>query len=189
MRDRIIGTTNNTFAIGDGSNGDKYLQAELANAPLPYLRYNDTTKLWEKSDDGTVVLPMGRVRQHIVADVVANTTTTSTTFVTLLSISITTTAPTCSLWVQAAFACSNATTNTTNYFRITINGTARRGAGERISPANQPRSGAVSFLLTGVAAGTHTVLLEWRVSAGTGSVRPILRPDEESASLSVMEMV
>lgn len=189
LRDKIVGTTSNTFAIGDGGAGDKYLQAETAAATLPFVRYNDTAKLWEKSDNGTAVTPIGRVRQHLVSEVTANTTTTSTAFTTLLTVSITTTAPTCSLWVQAAFSTSNTTNNTTNFFRITINGTARRAAAERITPANQPRSGAVSFLLTGVTAGTHTVLLAWRVSGGTGSVQPVAQPDSESASVSVMEVV
>lgn len=59
LRDKIAGTTNNTFAIGDGGAGDKYLQAETDAATLPFLRYNDTSKRWDLSHDGTAVQVLG----------------------------------------------------------------------------------------------------------------------------------
>lgn len=56
LRDHIAGTTSDTFAIGNGAAGDKYIQAENAAGTLPFIRYNDTTKKWELSNDGIAIV-------------------------------------------------------------------------------------------------------------------------------------
>jgi hypothetical protein len=52
---KILGTISNSFTIGDGAAGDKYVQAETGVPAPPFVRYNDTTKLWEISNNGVAV--------------------------------------------------------------------------------------------------------------------------------------
>ena len=47
-----IASGGNAFRNGDGAAGDKYYYAQNADALKPYVRYNDTTKKWEMSNDG-----------------------------------------------------------------------------------------------------------------------------------------
>ncbi|MBZ0158375.1 MAG: hypothetical protein K8I29_19430 [Alphaproteobacteria bacterium] len=50
----IKGTRQNTFEIGNGQAGDKTLVARNGDANPPKVRYNDTTNLWQYSNDGTM---------------------------------------------------------------------------------------------------------------------------------------
>lgn len=53
---KVRGTTSDSFAIGIGKSGDKYLEADTGNpTTLPFIRYNDTLKRWEISGDGVNV--------------------------------------------------------------------------------------------------------------------------------------
>jgi len=76
LRSDIAGTTRDTFAIGNGVAGDKTLQAETNAATLPFLRYNDTSKRWEISVDGTALVRMGCAVVHWGNSLVSTTTTT-----------------------------------------------------------------------------------------------------------------
>lgn len=49
----IKGTRQNTFEIGNGQTGDKSLVARNGDANPPKVRYNDTSNLWQYSNDGT----------------------------------------------------------------------------------------------------------------------------------------
>lgn len=53
LRDNVAGTSSNSFAVGDGSAGDKSLLADNGAANPPLLKWNDTTKRWQVSADGT----------------------------------------------------------------------------------------------------------------------------------------
>lgn len=44
----------NTFPIGDGTPGNKVLQANNGDANPPSIRFNDTSNIWEFTSDGTV---------------------------------------------------------------------------------------------------------------------------------------
>jgi hypothetical protein len=45
----------------------------------------------------------------------------------------------------------------------------------------------VSLKVSGLGAGAHTIVLQWRVGSGTGQVRPSVSEDE-NASLLVQEV-
>jgi hypothetical protein len=47
------GTTENSFSIGDGGDGYKYIYANNSSVNQPGLRWNDDANQWEISDDGT----------------------------------------------------------------------------------------------------------------------------------------
>jgi hypothetical protein len=46
------GTTENSFTIGDGTDGYKYLYANIIGDYDPFLRYNHNSNSWEFSNDG-----------------------------------------------------------------------------------------------------------------------------------------
>lgn len=53
---KLRGTSSGNFSIGVGTAGHKYLEADTGNpVTLPYIRYNDTLKRWEISNDGTTI--------------------------------------------------------------------------------------------------------------------------------------
>ncbi len=52
-------TLGNTTNLGDGTNGNKVLQANTAASPKPAIRWNQTTTVWEFSNDGTNFLALG----------------------------------------------------------------------------------------------------------------------------------
>lgn len=57
FRDKIDGTTVNTFLVGDGVAGDKYIRVDTGATDLPGLRRLNSTGYWEYSNDGTVWYP------------------------------------------------------------------------------------------------------------------------------------
>jgi len=126
------------------------------------------------------------ILQTLFARIVADTTTTSTGFVTLLSLAVTT-LPNTKLVIRGAAHCSNTAVNNQLWFRITVDGVVRNSGGVRY-PGLPAVGAVVEHVETGLAAGAHTILLEWRVNAGTGRVRPVTVPDNESASLLVQEV-
>lgn len=50
-----IDQTGNTLGIGDATAGTKTIQANNADSSKPFIRYNDTTDVWESSRDGTTI--------------------------------------------------------------------------------------------------------------------------------------
>lgn len=55
----LRGTKENSFSIGDGTDSDKKIEAEVPGADKPALRYNHTTDKWEVSHDGTTYAEIG----------------------------------------------------------------------------------------------------------------------------------
>jgi len=114
----------------------------------------------------------------LVADVTATTQD-------VLRIDITTTGG--ALIVQSLGSASNGTNNAVVFFRVVVDGIVRRGGSTKSNGGSGVTAMAVSLKLTGLTAGAHVVVVQWRVSSGTGQVRPITREDE-SASLLVEEV-
>jgi hypothetical protein len=120
------------------------------------------------------------LRQEVGAKIVADNTTSSTAFVDLLTVNITT--ENCVLGVIASIG-STALVDP-GYFRVTVDGVpVSNGAHEAGMMGN--------FMGTrlALAAGAHAVKIQWRTdAAGTLHVRPVANPDSEYASLLVREM-
>lgn len=49
----LRGTRENTFSVGDGSDGNKKIEAAVPGANKPSLRFNSTSGKWEVSHNGT----------------------------------------------------------------------------------------------------------------------------------------
>lgn len=121
----------------------------------------------------------------LFAEITASTTTTSASFVDLLTQVITIGAGS-DLVVLFSASVNNTTLNTDVDFQITIDAVARRGSRVRITPAGVNQSTAIVFKALGLAAGARTVKIQWRTSGGTARVDPAANIFEH-ASLLVSE--
>jgi hypothetical protein len=111
--------------------------------------------------------------------------TTSTSWVDLLSLTYVSEGFDLDIWAALNVSISELATA---YARITVDSVAQSG-GAVYTDANP---GSISLLarVTGLAAGTHTIKLQWKSSNSERSVRcrPSSVPDSESASLLVNEV-
>jgi hypothetical protein len=125
--------------------------------------------------------------QTVVSRLGSDQTTTSATFVDLLSLSITTTADS-KLLIWAAFTTSfSVALSKSGALRLTIDGTEVLQGGEEEYTAAQ--SGAIVYLATGLSADAHTIKLQWRINTagdGTFQCRPSVAP--EDACITAMEV-
>lgn len=120
------------------------------------------------------------------SEITTNTTTTSGTFVDLLTVSITTGAT--SIIIQATGSASNTNANQSAEFRITLDGVAvGGGANARCVAANVAAAFAITKKVS-VSAAAHTVKLQWLRTANTARIDPSGSPDTEHASLLVQEV-
>lgn len=127
--------------------------------------------------------------QSAFSEITVDTTTTSTTFVDLLSVVVTTLAGT-KLLIHASTSASNTGVNGEVRFRVTIDGTAVRGWSNVKTGAGQTASGGFTYRKTGLSAAAHTIKVQWLVDAGTGRIRPATAAiDIEHASLLCQEVL
>lgn len=125
------------------------------------------------------------LRQTSAARVSVDVSTTSTTFVSLLSLSITVEAGFLLLLFTASVEQSN--DNQTTYFDLQVNGTTVAGASH--THRNPTKAGCVAIShRMAIAAGTHTVSVGWRVSNNTSYIRPVTDPTGEHGHLLVQEV-
>jgi hypothetical protein len=130
----------------------------------------------------------GTTRQTLFTETAADTTTTSATFVTLLTQAITIVAGN-NVMVWFSAGCSNSNNNAQVNFRLTIDAVAVRGVGSvAASGATNASSVSLVYLSSGLAAGVHTFAIQWLVSANTGRIRPVTVPSREHASLIIQEV-
>jgi hypothetical protein len=125
--------------------------------------------------------------QTVSARLGSDQTTTSATFVDLLSLSVTTSASS-KLLIWASWGASfSVYVATSAMIRLTIDGTEVLRGGEEEWTAVQ--SGGFVYLATGLSAAPHTIKLQWRIATagdGTFRCRPSVPP--EDAQLVAMEV-
>ena len=124
-------------------------------------------------------------------EVTTDITTTSPVFVTIpqLTQTITTSAGS-TLYSTLTFSPSNtAPTPQSIDFRILIDGVPIRASESVVGllNSNSAQAGALLVQRTGLAAGTHTIEVQWRTSGGTAQIRPVTAPNAEHASLLTIE--
>ena len=130
----------------------------------------------------------GDILQTASAVLAADSTTTSVTYVDLLSLTLTTAGGT-RLEVYASFATSNAVDNALggqDYLQLTIDGVKLVEGGNEQWTVTE--SGMITGLTSYLTDGSHTVKLQWRTTAGSTlrcSASTLTRP--EHASLMVIE--
>ena len=125
--------------------------------------------------------------QTVLTQLAANRTTTSTTFVDLLTQSITTQAGTTLLIWIAYTASFSVGVASSAMLRLTIDGTEYLRCGEEEWTSSQ--SGAMVYRATGLTAAAHTIALQWRIAtAGDGTFRCRNGTVPEGASILSMEV-
>lgn len=163
-----------------GTRGGGTLHANATTSVAGFMSATDKTKL-----DG--IPAGGGLVQSRFREITVDTTTTSPTFVTLLTDTITIGAGR-ALIIQFLSSMSNSNSNNIVYARIQVNGVTYRGAATTAQNTNRSGAVCIQTRVTGLAAGTHTVTVQWRVSGGTGQVRVVSQPDTESASMLIEEV-
>jgi hypothetical protein len=109
--------------------------------------------------------PLETLVQEITSSLAVNASTTSASWVDLLSHGITT-AGNSYLFIASSFSTSSsAATSGTVSFRITIDGIDPGQAGDEVY--NAPEGGAICAASDLLSPGAHTVALQWRISDGT----------------------
>jgi hypothetical protein len=120
--------------------------------------------------------------QSVYSEITTNTTTTSTSYVNLLTNTITTGAN--KVIIIASISGLISATGFQIDWQITLNGTPVRGGSYRPS-TTVSNSGALFYNGT-IGQGAHTILLQWRVGSGTGTINPAT--GTQHASLSTSEV-
>jgi hypothetical protein len=128
--------------------------------------------------------------QTLFTEIAANTSTGSAVFVDLLTLVPVVTAGN-RLVIHTTFAASvSLVSPATAFFRLTLDGVALRGAGMDLTVLAEPECGAIVYRTGALAAGAHTVKLQWRgsVLALGLQIRPVTVPDGEHGSLYIEEV-
>lgn len=126
--------------------------------------------------------------QTVFNQITVDTSTTSTTFVTLMSQAITVAANS-RIMVQFDVSYTASTNNTDTSFRMSLDGTPQRGTGgtsRNTTPASD--SCALTWVSGALTAGPHTVLIEWLVSSSTALINVVTVPGSHHASLVLQEI-
>lgn len=123
--------------------------------------------------------------QSVCVSLTADTTTTSTSYVTLLSQAIGTIGAS-SLVIRASTSTSDSSSlSTGNFFRVTVDGTVYGYFGCEVFTCIQ--SSALCVKVGPLSAGSHTVTLDWHTQAtNTLRCRPVTQA--EQASLMITEV-
>jgi len=141
--------------------------------------------------DPTVASPLTGYRQSVFTRVTVDTTTivVSPVFATLLSAPITL-STSAVLLVFVSFAASRSNP-ALDLFQVKVDGVVQAGGGAAVHGHGggvSNSSGAIVLRIAGLAAGPHTIAVEWsQDAAGTVSIRPVTAPDAEHASLLLVE--
>jgi len=128
----------------------------------------------------------GSSLQTEFTEVTTDQTTSSATFVPLMSQTITMIAADF-LIIHFSFSVSN-TNDASVDFQILLDGVPQRAASEGFSGANRRVGSGAIVLRRSPGIGLHTIDVEWRTNAGTAQIRPIAGADEEHASLLLAEV-
>lgn len=166
-----------------GAQTDGTHHAIATTSVAGFLSATDKTKL----DSVTTGAEPSKFRQTVFLDITADTTTTSTTFVTFMS-QVINVAANSNIRILFTTSASNTSNNSSVFFRLSVDGTPKRGVGiTSTGGGGTAASTTISWREANVSAGNHTVLIEWKVNSGTGQVQPVTTPDAESASLMIDE--
>lgn len=129
----------------------------------------------------------GAVVQTTFAELTVDTSPAPVAFNTLLSQALTLNAGT-KLVIRFDASMSATSNNRDVFFRVLIDGVVKRGVGARLANTGSAESVALSYVQSGLLAGAHTVVIQWRAPAGTVQIRPVAAPDAEHASLICQEV-
>lgn len=125
--------------------------------------------------------------QSAMADLASDVSTNSTSFVDLLSLDISTVGSSF-LLISVSAGLTDSNNNIQVYLRLVVDDIVKRGVVSRTSGTGIAESFAIVYRQP-VTTGTHTVKVQWRVSANTGRCRPATQPDSEHCTIVVEEVL
>jgi hypothetical protein len=77
----------------------------------------------------------------------------------------------------------NSSANSINMFQLTLDGTDICVVGSIVTQANQPGCAAMNVRIACTGNASHTLVLNWKVSAGTMTINPTASHTGTSTSL------
>ena len=182
-KQHALDSTADHSALSDNTN----LDASTSNHGL-MKKYPGGTTTFLRADGTFAATPPRKIVQTANASVAVDTTTTSLTWVDLLSITMTTAASI--LDVFFSIGCNydpDSGKDSNIYFRITVDTVAKWGTGGH-GINNQPIAASIKWAGT-VTAASHVVAAQWKLAGkGTGAVRPVTVPDWQHAQMIVYEV-
>jgi hypothetical protein len=128
------------------------------------------------------LFPPPQLIQTVFSEISANTTTTSGTFVDLLTVTLTTGPTQVEIYFTAS-ASNNAFAGASLQFQITIDAVAQRGCKVRSFTLNSASCGAIFFRSGQLSIGSHTIKVQWLTDVGTAQIRPVTTIQEHGSLL------
>lgn len=119
-------------------------------------------------------------------EITSDTTTTSGTYVDLLSLTLTTDANMVEIHFTASVS-NTAAFGSSPSFQLVIDGSAVRGAKVRVLEAVEASCAAITYRSSQLTAGSHTFKIQWLTDTSTARIRPVTTINEH-ASLLVNEI-
>jgi hypothetical protein len=104
-------------------------------------------------------------------EITSDITTTSTTFIDLMTLTVTIGAN--PVILDFSVSCNNTGMFNQCDFQLLVDGGITRGITVYTSTSENASSGAILYKTSALTAGSHTFKIQWRVDAGTGQVRPV----------------
>lgn len=126
-----------------------------------------------------------QIVQTQFTELTSDTTTTSASFVDLLSLTFETDNNALISYFSVACDCSSSGQDLD--FQLVIDGSAQRGIQIRIVNSGFGTGGRLVHKSALLARGSHTVKIQWRRTGGTAQIRPATQVDEH-ASLLIREV-
>ena len=169
-----------------GEPGDLYVQSRAGVSSTTYQHKGASA-----NNTDWFILGPGLIQTDFT-DLAVDVTTTATSFVspsTLLTTTITKRLAASNLIVHFSVGASNSNNGRQMFFRVVVDGVPQRAVGVDCPNLGFAQGAAIVTSVSGVAAGSRTILIEWYRSANTGQVRPVTAPDSEHASMLVEEVL
>lgn len=124
--------------------------------------------------------------QTAFTELTVDTTTTSVTFVDLMSLTMNVGSNKISVHFTVGGS-NNQGFGGNLFFRLVVDGVTIRGTAVRSTAANVSETGALVWR-GAVVAGSRIVKIQWMTDVGTARIAPVTVPNGEHASLYVQEI-
>jgi hypothetical protein len=125
--------------------------------------------------------------QTAFTELTSNTTTTSGTFVDLLTLTITTGANAVLVHFSVSVNNNDLFAQQQQQFQLLVDGVATRGCSVRSINSNHANSGGLVYKTGVLTAGSHTFKIQWLTGGSTAQIRPVATATEH-ASLILKEV-
>lgn len=127
------------------------------------------------------------ILQIVQKTAATNQSTNSVTPVDLTSVSVTISEGS-DLWIIYTMAGSSSVANSGTTTTLLIDSVTQAGCGSRMGNIGKPRTFMLSKTVSGLSAGSHTIAVQWSVSAGIMSINALTNADNHHFNLLIFEL-